>query len=61
MFVSLDIEKIYPMVRFSVIKKEIKYYTENLPESKLKKIDNCLEMISFGMAFCLITFHGKYY
>ena len=58
---SLDIKKMYPPVRFSIIKKAITYYTSNLNPQEKKMIHNCLRMINFGMASCLITFNGKYF
>jgi len=51
----------YPSVRFSIIKKAVKYYTLNLPTEEKEKVRNCLDMIEIGMASCLITFDGKYF
>jgi len=58
---SLDIKNMYPSVQFSIIKKAVKYYTLNLPTEEKEKVQNCLDMIEFGMASCLITFDGKYF
>ena len=58
---SLDIEKMYTSVRFSIIKKAITYYTSNLNPREKNMIHNYLKMINFRMALCLITFNGKYF
>ena len=51
----------YPSVRLSLIRKAITYYSTELLEDTHKTIDECLEMIGFGMQSCLITFDRRYY
>ena len=58
---SLDIENMYPSVRFSIIKKAVTHYTLNLPTEIKEKVRHCLNMIEFGMQSCLITFDSKYF
>ena len=61
MLASLDIKKMYPLVRLLNIKKAITYYTSDLPPKDKDMICNCLKMINSGMASCLITFNRKYF
>jgi hypothetical protein len=45
----------------SFVKKEIRYFAENLNVEIQGQIETCLEMIKFGMGNTLFTFVNKYY
>lgn len=59
--VSLDIVSFYPSIKFNVVKKAVQHYSKNLTQKEKKIIDNCLNLIQFGMSNTLITFRDKYY
>ena len=59
--VSLDIVSFYPSIKFNVVKKAVQYYSKLLNKKEKKTIDNCLNLIQFGMSNTLITFKDEYY
>ena len=59
--VSIDAVDYYPSVRFKLVRKAIQYYCRTLPAEDRVKIQDCLELIKFGMASTLFSFQGQYY
>ena len=57
---SIDAEAYYPSVQLKLVRKAVHYFTSELPEEDQLKIDDCLEMIKFGMNSTLLTFIDKY-
>ena len=51
----------YPSIIFPFLKKSIHFYTRNLPEHAMRKINLCLRLIGFGMSSILLNFQEKYY
>jgi hypothetical protein len=52
----------YPSIKFDLIKKAIEYYSRNInDENEVDKINQCLDLIKFGMNTTLIQFYGVYY
>eukprot|EP00957_Ditylum_brightwellii_P210426 15364951-Ditylum_brightwellii.AAC.1 len=58
---SLNIENIYPSVRIQLICKTLTYYSRRLSKEDKTTINNCLDLIKFGMRNTLVQYHGKYY
>ena len=59
--VSIDAKDYYPSVRFKLVKKAVTYFSKGLTRAERTTIDQCLEMIKFGMANTLLSFEGQYY
>ena len=59
--VSIDAENYYPSIKFKLVKKAIYYFSKDLSEENIIKIEDCLDMIKFGMGHTLLTFVDKYY
>eukprot|EP00957_Ditylum_brightwellii_P034829 2639349-Ditylum_brightwellii.AAC.1 len=57
----LDIENIYPSVRLKLTQKALTYYSCDLSKEDKTAINNCLDLIKFGMRNMLVQYHGKYY
>ena len=51
----------YPSIKLSTIKKEVRFFAKTLILSTNKTINLCLELIRFGMRSTLISFYGEYY
>ena len=59
--ITLDIEAMYPSVKFIQIERAVKFFLRNAPQEDKETARRCLELVRFGMANTLITFHGKYW
>ena len=46
---SIDAENYCPSVRFKLIRKAVNHFAAPLPAAKQRIIQDCLEMIQFGM------------
>eukprot|EP00957_Ditylum_brightwellii_P187361 14269936-Ditylum_brightwellii.AAC.1 len=46
---SLNIENMYPLVRLQLIRKALTYYSRSLSKEDKTTINNCLDLIKFGM------------
>ena len=53
---SIDAENYYPSVRFKLIRKAVNYFAAPLPAAKKRIIQDCLEMIQFGMRHTFLNF-----
>eukprot|EP00957_Ditylum_brightwellii_P160117 12188676-Ditylum_brightwellii.AAC.1 len=58
---SLHINNIYPLIRVKLIQKALDYYTSKLLISARKAVQECMEIVKFGMKSMLIRFRDKYY
>ena len=59
--VSIDAEEFYPSIKFKLVKKAVNYFAKNLSKEDKNKIEQCLEMVKFGMSSTLLTFVDQYY
>jgi hypothetical protein len=59
--VSIDAQDYYLSVRFKLVRKAVRYYSQQLSLDLQDTIDECLGMISFGMTSTLFTFQDRYY
>lgn len=51
----------YPLIKFNVVQKAVKYYSRNLSNNEKKIIVKCLEMVKFPMGNNLLIFRDKYF
>eukprot|EP00957_Ditylum_brightwellii_P147920 11263328-Ditylum_brightwellii.AAC.1 len=59
---SLDIMNMYPSVRVKLIRKALNHYVKYLPDEAKNTIEQCMDIIQFGMKSTFIQFsRGKYY
>ena len=58
---SIDAVAMHPSIKFPLVKKEISYFTRNLPKSQQSTLKLCLKLIVFGMSSTLLTFDEKYF
>ena len=58
---SLDAVDMYPLIKYHLVEKAIKYYARNLLPGTREVIRNCLQLVKFGMGATLLTFVDKYY
>ncbi len=59
--VSIDAEAYYPSIKFKLVRKAVRYFSRHLTDDNKEIIEDCLEMIKFGMSSTLLTFIDKYY
>jgi hypothetical protein len=59
--VSIDAVDFYSSIRFKLAKKAIHHFSRDLCDEDQMKVEECLDMIKFGMSFTLLTFVDKYY
>eukprot|EP00957_Ditylum_brightwellii_P173391 13201509-Ditylum_brightwellii.AAC.1 len=57
----LGIEYMYPSVRLTLIQKALTYYLQGLSKEDKTTINDCLDLIKFGMRNTLVQYHSKYY
>ena len=58
---SIDAEKMYPSIKFAMIKKATEYFMKDVPKEDQDKVLECLEMIKFGMSTTFIQFQEQYW
>ena len=58
---ALDIESMYPSIKFKLVRASILYFTRKIPKDKKKNLDLFIEMIGKGMDAILLTFGDKYF
>ena len=58
---KLDIVNMYPSIQFKLVRKAINYFSKSLSKEEKEKIEDCLEMIKFGMSNTLVSFIDKFY
>ena len=58
---SIDIVAFYPSIKYKLVREAVHYFAARLDPDLEEKIENCLEMIKFGMGATLLTFVDKYY
>ena len=58
---SIDAVEMYPSIKFLQVKKEISYFTKNLPKSHKYTVKLCLKLVAFGMSSTLLIFEEKYF
>ena len=59
--IPLDVEAMYPSIKFSVVIKAVKFFARNLEREDSIRIATCLEMMKFGMSNTLLTFQDKFF
>ena len=60
-FSSIDAEKMYPSIKFGMIKKAVDFFSKNLKKEEKETIAKCLDMIKFGMSTTFIQFKDQYW
>ena len=59
---SFDAVKMYPSIKFHLVKKAVDFFAKNLSHEECDTIKKrCLEMIEFGMSNTLLTVVDKFY
>ena len=58
---SVDAEACYPSVRLKLVRKAVHCCSKDLSEEDKNKIEDCLDMIKFGMSNAPLTFVDKCY
>jgi hypothetical protein len=59
--ISLDIEAMYPSIKFKHVQIAVEYFSSGLSERDMDTVNECLELIRFGMENTLMTFQDQYY
>ena len=58
---SVDTINMYPSIKLSTIKNSVRFVARKLTATTKKTINQCLELIRFGMSSTLTSFGGDYY
>eukprot|EP00957_Ditylum_brightwellii_P102471 7810848-Ditylum_brightwellii.AAC.1 len=58
---SLNIDNMYPSIRVKLIQKVLDYSTSKLLISARKAVQECMEIVKFGMKSMLMRLGDKYY
>ena len=58
---ALDIESMYPSIKFKLVRASILHFTQKIPKDKKKNLDLFIGMIGKGMDAILLTFGDKYF
>ena len=58
---SLDAEAFYPSVRYKLVAKAVKYFSQHLSPTLQQTIEMCMQMIQFGMQSTYLIFQDNYY
>ena len=58
---SLDVEDMYPSIKYRLVLSAINFYSERFNEEEMQRIDAALEMLKFSMRNTIISFADKYY
>ena len=53
---SIDAEKMYPSVKFELIRRAVDYFMQDASEEDKEIVGRCLEMVQFGMDNTFVTF-----
>ena len=59
--ISLDIENMYPSIKYGLVKKAIDYFTSLFTPDEKATIEVCCWLIQFGMGSTLLCFKDGYY
>jgi hypothetical protein len=60
--ISLDIEAaVYPSIKFKHVQNVVEYFSSGLSERGIETVNECLELICFGMENTLLTSQDQYY
>ena len=54
-------EDFYPSVKAKLVKAAIRDFAKDLPEEDKKIIEECIEMIQFGMKSTFVRYKDQYY
>ena len=58
---SLDVENMYPSIKYRLVLSAINSYSERFNEEEMERIDAALEMLKFRTRNTIISFADKYY
>ena len=58
---SIDAEKMYPSVKFELIRRAVDYFMQDASEEDKGIVGRCLEMVQFGMDNTFVTFEDQYW
>jgi hypothetical protein len=59
--ISINAVDYYPSIKFKLVKKAVYFFSKDLNDEDQMKIEDCLDMIKFGMSSTLLTFVDKYF
>ena len=59
--VTMDIESMYPSIKFRQIVKAVDHFLRDASESDKKQAKLCLELGRFGMANTFVQFEDEYW
>jgi hypothetical protein len=59
--ISLDIEAMYPSIKFKLVQKAVEYFSGGLSDAEKDIVNECFALIRFGMENTLLTFQDQYY
>lgn len=59
--ISLDIEAMYPSIKFKHVQQAVEFFSGGLSIAEKRTINECLQLIRFGMENTLLTFQDQYY
>jgi hypothetical protein len=51
-------EAMYPSIKFKHVQNAVEYFSSGLSERDMDTVNECLELIRFGMENTLLTFQG---
>jgi hypothetical protein len=51
----------YPSIKFKHVPNALEYFSSGLSERDMDTVNECLELIQFGMENTLLTFQYQYY
>jgi hypothetical protein len=58
--ILLDIEAMYPSIKFKNVQNAVEYFSSGLSERDMDTVNECLELIQFGMENTILTFKDQY-
>ena len=58
---AVDIENMYPSIRFSLIRKAVDYFSSKCSEEELGTIETCMDIVHFGMSNNYISFLDEFF
>jgi hypothetical protein len=59
--ISLDIEAMYPSIKFKLLQQAVEYFSGGLSDEEKDIVNECLALIRFGMENTLLTFQDQDY
>ena len=51
----------YPSIKLKLVIKAVRYFSGGVSREEEKRIENCFDMIKFGMSSTVLNFKERYY